>query len=156
MDNSDDKCVGINFKTQKLHCLVVLDDRVGQALSDIAGNAFYRAFVVEERATGEILMNQRFRYVKKDSWQQFRLTAEKRTLPKKKQIEFLAGVAEYTMRTALSLLSGANPPRDVVVLFYPPDPDDGPKTLEWLIAQDLIQITNVDGIPVSVGTDSVV
>ena len=34
----DDNTTGFNLETQKLHCLVVLDDTVAKALSDKAGN----------------------------------------------------------------------------------------------------------------------
>jgi hypothetical protein len=64
----EDRRVGINFATQMLRCLIVMNDEIGAAMSGNVGNAFFRAFVVEDRKTGEILMNQRFRYKDGDSW----------------------------------------------------------------------------------------
>jgi len=58
---------GFDLTTQKLLCLILLDDRIGSVLSNEAGETFFRAFIVEDRLTGEIVMNMRFSYTDGDS-----------------------------------------------------------------------------------------
>jgi hypothetical protein len=156
----DDDCVGFNLSTQKLHCLIALNDSLAPALSNKAGDAFFRAFVVEDRQTGNVFLNQRFRYKDGDSWMRVRLAKEKQALSLKERIEFLANGIEMVMRTATEVFAGgAQSPKEAVTRFYPPNPDDSRATLDWLVAQDLVEITQVyapDGsaIPVAKGTDT--
>jgi len=157
----DDGCTGFNLNTQKLHCLIVLDDQVAKALSDKAGEAFCRAFVVEERQTGEIKLNFRFRYTSGDSWYRVRLDPEKQKLSREERVEHLAKGFEHVLRMGAGLFAGGIAvPDGVITRFCPPDPDDGMKTLEWLIAQDLVEIKEIvtpEGhkVPVSKGAETV-
>jgi hypothetical protein len=48
----DDDRVGFDLSKQKLHCLIALNDALAPKLSNKAGGAFFRAFVVENRETG--------------------------------------------------------------------------------------------------------
>lgn len=145
MDEPDDQRIGVNLNTQKLHCLIVLHDDLGKVLSGKAGGAFFRAFVVEDRKTGKMLCNMRFRYTDGDGWMRLALDANKNHLGMAAKIEYLAGGVEDVMRKGLRVFSaGAEPPREAVVRFYPPDPDDAEKTLAWLIDQDLVETKQVD------------
>jgi hypothetical protein len=139
----EDSCVGFNLPKQKLHCLIALNDDLGSALSGHAGTAYFRAFVVEDRKTGEIFVNQRFRYKTGDSWSQLRASKDKQHLSVKEKVEYLAGGIEKVMRMGLEMVAKRESPKDAVVRFYPPEPDDSEKTLDWLIAQDLVQITEI-------------
>lgn len=149
-------CTGFNLMEQRLLCLIVLNDRLGHILSDKAKDAFFRAFIVQERDTSEVLCNYRFRYQDGDSWYTVNLSAEKQALPVKKRIEFIRHAIEDVMlRKSLQILADSMPPKDAVTCFYPPDPENGEATLQWLIDQDLVEITKVevtgkDGINVPV------
>jgi hypothetical protein len=143
-DGVDLDRVGFNLDTQKLHCLLMLHDGLASALSNKAGEAFFRAFVVESRETGEIQMNTRYRYKDGDSWSRIRLKDERRQWPKEKQIEYLLDGMEKVLCISLAhFAEGAEPPEDAILRFYPPNPDDSEATLDWLVAQDLITVTAV-------------
>jgi hypothetical protein len=156
----EDDCVGFDLSAQKLHCLIALNDALAPKLSNKAGDAFFRAFVVENRETGEVLLNQRFRYNDGDSWMRVRLAKDKQALGLKEKVEYLADGIEFVMRAAVETFAGgAQSPKDAVTRFYPPNPDDSRATLDWLVAQDLVEITQFYGpkgnqIPVAKGTDT--
>jgi hypothetical protein len=139
----DDDPIGVNLETQMLRCMIVMNDLIGAAMSKKAGRGFFRAFVVEDRNTGEILLNQRFRYRHKDSWWRVRLGEEQQYLSREEKVEHLAGGIERVMRAASAVMSKGKTalPRDAIQRFYPPEPEDAHKTLDWLIAQDLLEIT---------------
>jgi hypothetical protein len=142
----DDGPVGFNLNTQKLHCLIVLDDRLASKLSDKAGEAFFRAFIVEDRKTGEIMANMRFRYKDHDSWFRICPDKEKQRLSTSERIEYLAGGVEKTQRTALMMLAkGKLAPKEAITRHYPPEPENSEATMDWLIAQDLVQLRTVTG-----------
>ena len=161
MNEPDDDCVGFNLSTQMLHCLIVLDDRVAQVLSVNAGNAYYRAFIVEDRKTGEIQARQRFRYKDGDSWSHINLTPDKQRLGTKERVKFLVDGIRFVLVTGTGLFAGGlQVPEGVVTCFYPPESSDAEKTFDWLIAQDLIEIKAIgmpDGrmVEVSEGSDRV-
>jgi hypothetical protein len=140
MDEPDDNTTGWNMNTQKLHCMVVLSDVVGQKLSHKAGEAFFRAFVVEDRETGEVWCKQRFRYTHGDSWFVMKAGTDTKKLSRDEQVRYFANAVATTMRHGCSVMAGgATVPEGVVECFYPPDPESSAKTLEWLKAQDLLQ-----------------
>jgi hypothetical protein len=157
----DDGRTGFNLNAQKLHCLIVLDDAVGRLLSERAGDAFFRAFVVENRDSGEMMLNFRFRYTDHDSWFRVALDAEKQKLSVAERVEYLAAGIEHTILLGASVFTGGvAAPTEMVHRFCPPDPDNGEATLDWLIAQDLIEVKEIitpDGrsVPVGKGTDTV-
>jgi hypothetical protein len=139
-------CVGFNLDTQKLLCLMVLDDELAALLSDQAGEAFWRAFIVEDRVTGEIHARQRFRYVDHDSWSHLNLNAERQKKSREERVDYLRGGLEFVLRGAFAMLTkGAPAPKDMVVNFFPPDDQgDGNNTLKWLIEKDLIYVRGVE------------
>ena len=47
---------------EKLLCHMVLDDGFAKGLSPIAGSAFWRAFIVQDRKTGVISCKMRWKY----------------------------------------------------------------------------------------------
>ena len=142
-----DKPVGFNLRTQKLHCLMLIDDALADVLSDKAGEAFWRAFIVEERETGEISANFRFRYTDHDAWFSIHPGEDKQKQPHKQLIEELANGLEKTLRACLFAMSRGKVPAPkwrrfsswaAISRFYPPDPEDGEKTAEYLIQEDLV------------------
>lgn len=140
----DGTSVGFDLNTQRLHCLIALNDNLALKLSSKAGEAFFRAFIVEDRDTGVVRCTFRFRYTDEDSWFKFKLDKDKAALPLKEKIEYLADAVEGVLRLGSEIFTkGAAPPTEAVVRWYPPEPDDGQKTFDWLIAQDLISIRQV-------------
>lgn len=57
----EDAPVGWCGETEKLLTLVTLNDSLGPTFSDRAGEAFFRAFIVECRATHALKMRMRWR-----------------------------------------------------------------------------------------------
>ena len=137
--------VGFALDTQKLLCLIGLNDQLASLLG-MPGEAFFRAFIVQERATGEILMNMRFRYADGDSWGQVKLDTERQKLSRAERVAYLQESMERILRQALSLTAPGSPvPKDAVVCHYPPPPDGEPQeTLDWLIAEDLVRVTAIE------------
>jgi hypothetical protein len=139
MDEPDDNTIGWNMNEQKLHCMVVLNDVVGKKLSNKAGEAFFRAFVVESRETGEVWCKQRFRYTHGDSWFVMKAGSDTKLLSRDQQVRYFANAVATTMRIGVSAAAGGRAvPEGVVECFYPPDPESSKATLEWLQAQDLL------------------
>ena len=151
----DEGTVGFNLPKENLRCLIVLNDQIAEALSNNAGNAFFRAFVVENRETGEIWCKQRFRYKDGDSWAHMHLGPDQQGLSPDERVRFFVKGIERVLRTGMSMLArGAEVPEEAVVCFYPPSPDDSMATIDWLFQQDLIEATKVitpDGreVPIS-------
>jgi hypothetical protein len=137
---------------QKLHCLIVLNDELAPYLSNKAGDAFFRAFITEERATGDVMCKFRFRYKDGDQWYHHTLQDRQQLLSLKEKVEYLAnGIDDKMLRVTLQVLSKSHmePPKDAVLRYYPPNPDDGKETLDWLVAQNLLHVTHTwdkDGI----------
>jgi hypothetical protein len=151
-ENEELDGVGFNLSAHKLHCLIVLSDTVAEALSDRAGPAFFRAFVVEGRKTGRVLCNFRYRYIDGDSWYRHVISDnnELAKAPVRERVRYLADAMEgmLTMGLVAALAKTDTVPVGVITRHYPPDPEDGEKTLDWLIEQDLIEVTTVGGRPV--------
>jgi hypothetical protein len=142
--DDDGSPYGFCLNTQKLHCLIVIDDTLGKALSCNADDAYFRAFVVEERETGEVFAKMRFRYTDNTSWMEIHLDPEKQKLSVAERVRYISGTVQRVMRTGMMVFAGGGPvPDAAVVLFNPPNPDDAEGTLEWLIQQDLVQITKI-------------
>jgi hypothetical protein len=143
-DSADDGKTGFNLNTQILHCLVVLNDQLAPVMSSEAGNAFFRAFIVEDRKSGKILANMRLRYKYGDSWFRLKIGPDKQHLSREERIKYLAeGIAGVQGRLLEIVSGGVPPPKDAVICFYPPEPEDADKTFDWLIAQDLIEVKEV-------------
>lgn len=129
---------------QKLICMIVLDDVVGQIMSrGTGGEAFFRAFVTEDRKTGAIEAKLRFRYKDRDSWYSLNPKSDG-----KSRIELIAGIQEgieSVIRKAVSMFSdNVEVPKDALHSYFPPDDEgDGFKTIRWLEEQDLVNVTEV-------------
>ena len=159
--------VGFNLPKENLRCLVVLSDQIAEAISRNAGDAFWRGFIVEDRETGEIWAKSRFRYKTGDSWMHLHLTPEQRKRPVKEQIQYIASSFEKVMRGGLALMAGTakglegalrddnGVPKGLVTCFYPPTPEDPQATLDWLLAQDLVEVRQIikDGKEIPIGKE---
>jgi hypothetical protein len=132
--------IGFNTVKEKLLCLLVLDDQHALALSQNAGEAFWRAFIVEDRVTYVITANFRFRYKDHDAW--YTITPkEQKGRETLKQLE--ANLRAIFNFGAAILLNKS----DVIESFYPPDDEGHPeRTLAWLLKKDLVQITGSTGL----------
>jgi hypothetical protein len=151
----DENMVGFNLPKENLRCLVVLSDAIAEAVSDRAGNAFWRGFIVEDRESGEVWAKSRFRYKDHDSWMHIHLNPEQRKLPVKGQVQHIANSFEKVLRGGLAMLAGTakgleealrndnGVPKGLVTCHYPPEPEDPNATLDWLIAQDLVEVKQV-------------
>jgi len=134
--------VGWNANEEKLLALMVLGDARAKELSSLAGEAFFRAFIVENRTTGAVSMNFRFRYRDgKDSW--FQVTP-KAGQPRADALQQLReGVAQMVLQAA-ELMGVSLSPLDVEC-FQPPD-DEGnwERTIQWLTDKDLIHPPRIE------------
>jgi hypothetical protein len=123
---------------EKLLCLILLDDEIGQHLSSRAGDAFFRAFIVGDRITGAVQLKARWKYKDPDEQSWFSVTPDKRG---SEAVECLQVGITKTLTTPLSMIAGRDAPEDAVHIFYPPDDGGDPaKTIIWLDMKDLIEI----------------
>lgn len=148
----DDNKVGWLCQKQKLIAMIVLDDSVGNMLTDHANTPFFRGFVVEERNTGAISVRMRFRYRTGDKWYSLQpdLQPDFLSLSRVEKIAVLTESVEWSVLTALEMMVGGKvkPPKCIVKSFFPPDDGgDWKKTIDWLVAEDLIEVREerVDG-----------
>ncbi len=127
---------------EKLLCHLVVDDRLAPLLSHLAGEAYFRAFIVEHRQTRKISMKFRFHYSNGErSW--FEVTPEEQS----GAVEHLRAGMEQVLRDAAKLMN-RELPSDAVVAFYPPDDGgDGKLTVRWLQKQGLIYEPRPAGTP---------
>lgn len=147
--------VGFNLPKENLHCLVVLSDQIAPLMSENAGGAFWRGFIVEDRETGEIWAKQRFRYKDGDSWCHMHLSPEMRKLPVKEQVQRFATGFEKVLSGAMAMMAGTaknatdamradnGVPKGLVTCFYPPHPEDPEATFNWLIAEGLVEVKEI-------------
>jgi hypothetical protein len=127
-----------NANAEKLRCLIVLDDDVAAKLSDRAGDAFCRAFIVEDRVTGAVKLKFRFRYSNPDERNWFSATTDKRG---PEAVEHFESGMRFVLDEAARRL-GFGLPKDSVKSFYPPDDGgDVGSVLIWLEMHDLIEMT---------------
>lgn len=117
-------------RKQKLRCFMTIDDRLGEHFGH-AGVAYWRAFILEDRATGEVFGLYRFKH-KDGSRNWIRLTPHGQG---QAAAETLRCGLEDVINTAAS--SVGLPYR--AECFYPPDDEGDPqKTIDWLLKYDLI------------------
>lgn len=135
---------GWNSETEKLKCLLVLDDTAARQLCDRAGKAYFRAFIVEDRTNGEVRMKFRYRQRDPDETSWFSVRTGKRGAGAVK--EFRLGMARVLRLAAEGM--GTPISEDAVMGFYPPD-DGGnsEKTLDWLLEKGLVEIVGVESTP---------
>lgn len=134
---------GWNSNKERLLCMMVLDDDLAPALSPLAGPAFWRAFIVQNRKTGEVLVKFRFKYKNGErSW--YAVTAKDKQNAEAEATRLRCGL-EDVLRLALRAVPLDIDPERVdhaVQCFYPPDDEGDPgKTIIWLEQRDLIEIT---------------
>lgn len=132
-----------NCNEEKLLCHILLDDSFAKRLSRRAGPAFFRAFIVQNRASGLVTMKFRFHY-EDDSRSWFSVT------PKAQGpgvVEELGKSMRSVMNTAAASMHQSLP-RSAVQFFYPPD-DEGKveRTIAWLKERDLIEAVIVGNDP---------
>jgi hypothetical protein len=135
-----------NANEEKLLCHIVLDDSLAPLLSSDAGPAFFRAFIVEDRKSGEVRLKFRFRYKSTPrSW--FRIAAQ--NLRGTEAVEdFRAGI-EFMLTEAARKL-GRPFPEGAIKCYYPPDDmGDVGRTIIWLEMQDLVEIDHIEPHPAS-------
>lgn len=138
-----------NSNEERLLCHMLLRDELAARLKLTSeGTTFWRAFIVQNRKSGEVYAKMRFRHKKdKASWSRIHPIDQSNA---QKTVQYLQSNLEEVLTTALELMHpeiGSAEVRSAVVSFFPPPDDgDGSKTIDWLIAQDLIQIKEV--IPV--------
>lgn len=117
---------------------MALDDSYAARLSLDAGNAFWRAFIVQNRATGKIICKMRWNYKSKGrNW--IHITPGPEV---KDPLLHLRRNLENVITTAMEKLGHIDPleAASAVKSFYPPDDGgDGMKTIAWLKEQDLIE-----------------
>jgi hypothetical protein len=143
MKNYDRNTIGWVIHEERLICLMVLDDEVGQLASDIAGEAFFRAFVVENRKTGRVHCKFRFRYDQEhgDSWYHLDPREEDRGKSRAQMVSLYTETVEMFLLLAIEKLFGRKPPKGILTSHFPPDDEgDGTRTLNWLVAEDLVQV----------------
>jgi hypothetical protein len=123
---------GWHANEERLLALVVLADHVGDELSSRAGEAFLRAFIVQNRSTGLIGMRFRFRYSDHDSW--FAIFPKEQTDAFRSLREGIA----HVVLTAAATMGLACSPLDVMSFEPPDDEGDFRRTIAWLAERDLI------------------
>jgi hypothetical protein len=129
---------GWDGNAEKLRCLMVLDDGIAELLSHRAGQAFFRAFIVEDRASGEMRMKFRWRYKDPDDRSWCQATTDKRG---DEAVEFFRSAIEKVLRTAASTLGLSIGVNGIKGFFPPDDGGDCASTLIWLEMRDLIEIS---------------
>jgi len=138
----DDECCWVADQ-ERLHCFLLVDDDVVQnlGLSSRAGPAFIRAFIVEDRTTGEMSMKYRFRYIDPDERMWYRISTDKRG---REAVEQFESGLRFVLDEGARLM-GRNLPDGAIQSFYPPDDGgDATRTLMWLDERDLIEIKSVE------------
>jgi hypothetical protein len=125
---------------ERLHCLLLVVDNVASRLSSRAGPAFIRAFILEDRTSGEMRMKFRFHYINPEDrdWYIFG-TAERG----QEAVEHFENGLRLVLDEAARML-GEPLPDGAIQTFYPPDDGgDAGRTLIWLEQHDLIEITSI-------------
>jgi len=132
--------VGWVMPDEKLLCLMALSDEIAAKVTNKAGEAFFRAFIVENRQTGIVKCKMRYRYADGDTWYTLQLKDEEQKNSRAEKVTKIQEGIEGTIRKALTVFSGGiEPPKEVFGCFYPPDDGgDYEKTLSWLISMDLV------------------
>lgn len=126
---------------EKLLSHIVLDDRYAQLLCDGAGDAYFRAFIVEDRKTHKVTLKFRFKY-RDDNRSWYEVTSKDRG--EAAAAEFRKNIVY--MLEASAAVKGMPLPEGAVKVFNPPDDHgDGSNTVKWLADQDLIEIRSIEG-----------
>lgn len=132
----------IHIDKEKILCEVILDDNIGSLMHAHAGDTFWRAWVVQDRTTGDISAKFRFKFDDgKRDWWEIALSPQHQTMSTAARVAHLQEGLEKFIR---SRVVKAHPqhleaPRDAVTTRYPPDDKGDPNaTMRWLEAEDLV------------------
>lgn len=135
--------------SEKLRCHLVLDDGIAKKLSPRAAPAYFRAFIVEDRATHRISIKFRYKYL--DPAQRTWYSAST-DLPDAEGVELFAAGMKKVLRLAAAAL-GVTLTDDQFQAYYPPDDGGDPmSTIIWLEMKDLVEVTMVEetgGLPIT-------
>jgi hypothetical protein len=131
---------GWQCEEEKLLVLIELNDDVALILSRHAGVAFFRAFIVQNRATDQIRMRFRFRYVDRDAW--YIIVPEDQQDAVRKLRENIADV----LLMAGDMIEKPVLPLDIRAHEPPDDGGDFQNTIDWLVDRDLMTITKVAAV----------
>lgn len=133
---------GWNANEEKLLSLIAIDDSLALRLSPEASDAFFRAFVVEDRKTGKVECRYRMKYRNgQRNWYSFKL---KEDVPKDAAVDKF----EEAIKKMMSIAAGVFdvPDTAVVKCFRPPDDAGDPDaTLQWLVDRDLVEVKWAEG-----------
>lgn len=117
-------------------CFLLVDDSLAEAVLGPKGKglAFWRAFIVEDRVTGEVRVLWRYLYPNgRKSWYEAIATGKKG----QDAMVFLKCMLEDVLETANKAIGL---PFQVQAFYPPDDGGDGIKTIIWLEQQDLIDV----------------
>lgn len=122
---------------EKLHVLIVTDDSESVVLLGAAVSAYFRAFIVQDRATGKVALKYRFKKLDgKRTWYVF--------VNENPDVEI--AVNQFVDIVREMLVDGAKTfaiPMQVEVYRVPEDireHADSRKVMEWLLEKDLVTI----------------
>lgn len=134
--------MAVNLHTHKLIAMAALDDGLGALLSKNAGEAFWRGFLIQDRATGVYTFKYRFNYKGPAgrSWTEIEFVKPRESLDalmeeiRTKMGETLVGIASVIV---------APLPCDSADVFQwhvvpEADREDGNRTLIWMEMHDLV------------------
>jgi hypothetical protein len=126
---------------EKLRCLLILHDSFAPLLSVRAGAAFFRAFIVEDRQTGDVSMKARWKY--RDPEERNWIQAKTKNRGDVAVSEFVSGLRSVIQEASERM--GQPLPPEALKAFYPPDDAGDPaSTIIWLEMQDIVEITRVE------------
>jgi hypothetical protein len=129
---------------EKLLCFMLLDDGFAKQISVAADDAFWRGFIVQDRATGLVSMKFRFKYKNGNrNW----YNVNPKHQHGQETVELLRNSLEDVLCEALKIHGlSSEQVRNAVQCFYPPDDGgDFMATATWLAERDLVEISVADG-----------
>lgn len=124
---------------EKLRCFITLDDNVALMLTKgRGGEAYFRAFILENRSTGQIMM--KFRHSYKDGTKNW-YEGKAKDKVGEEAVTFLREAIETMLTIACIAVGVELKPGNVQAYFPPDDGGDFNKTVIWLEMQDLIEVS---------------
>ena len=133
---------------EKLLCYMELNDHIAEKLG-LPPNAWWRGFVIEDRATGTVFARYRMKYDGGERhWYEIKSEDGKNEASKEVTMKALVKGLEMCVGFLVEKtgqLIGLNVDRqEAIRSWYPPDDNgDTNATIDWLIQQDLIEIKAV-------------
>jgi len=122
---------------ESILAVIVIDDGISKELMGTFVGAYFRAFILKNRQSGEVYAKFRFKYPdNKRSWSI--LTPKDQATAKQKLIE---GITTMLMKATRHMLN-----KDIdVVVYEPPNPDNTEETIRWLEEKDVISVVGAKG-----------